>query len=112
MGLCIFLSNKQDGNKGNQFHSELKFIFLLDLVQKLFHAMERLPLISVPVDVVFRPQPEASHCTALKANPSEVNVAWPSSAPLQVGLTLNSGGSKRYSRETVSFLTLCPQRCI
>lgn len=84
MGLCIFLSNKQDGNKDNQFHSELKFIFLLDSIQKLFHAMERLTLISVPVDAVLRPQPEAFHCTPLNAKPSEVNVAWPPSAPLQV----------------------------
>lgn len=61
-GLCIFFLNKQDGNRDTQFHSELEFIFLLDPIQKL-----RLPLISVPVDVVLRPQSEASRCTPFNA---------------------------------------------
>jgi len=84
MGLCIFFLNKQDGNKHTQFHSKLRFIFLLESTQKLFHAMERLSLMSISVDVVLRPQPEASHCTPLNATLAEEDVPWPSSAPLQV----------------------------
>lgn len=69
-GLCIFFLNKQDGNRDTQFHSEIKFIFLLDPIQKL-----RLPLISVPVDVVLRPQPEASCCTPFSAVLTEEDIA-------------------------------------